>query len=121
MDIKEQDPLYVSGLDQYYKPTFVNFANTTMTADAFIVILSGLVMFLYVSFIYGFEYFYLLIPLLYGVTAYKINCMHIGSCHGFAKYLSIATFVNVFLFVWFTKLNDKDQSVNIIKNLARLN
>ncbi len=108
-------------MDQLYKPTFVNFANITMTSDAFIVLLSGLFMFLFVSFIYGFESFYLLIPLLYGVAAYKINCMHIGSCHAFAKYLSIATFVNVFLFVWFTRAKDKDISVNIIKNLARLN
>jgi hypothetical protein len=110
-------------MDQQYKPSFVNFANITMTMDAFIVVLAGLFLFLFVSLVYGFESFYLLILLLYGITAYKINCMHIGSCHAFAKYLSIATFINVFLFIWFNnnKLQNKDISDNVIKNLKRLN
>lgn len=119
MNLDKQTFLYHQ--DQYYKPTFVNFMNIKMTSDAFIVLLSGLFMFLFVSYAYGFESFYLLIPLLYGIAAYKINCMHIGSCHAFAKYLSIATFVNAFLFFWFTKSNDKDISVNVVKNLTRLN
>jgi hypothetical protein len=108
-------------MDQQFKPSFVNFANITMTSDAFIVVLTGIFLFLFVSLVYGFESFYLLILLLYGITAYKINCMHIGSCHTFAKYLSIATFINVFLFIWFNKSQNKNISDNVIKNLARLN
>ncbi len=104
-----------------YKPTFVSFAGITMTSDAFIVLLSGMFLFLFVTFIFDFNNIFFLVPLLYGITAYKINCMHVGSCHSFAKYLSIATFVNVFIFVFFIKDNKNDVSTHLIKNLARLN
>lgn len=105
-------------MDQYSKPVFVNFANIEMTSDAFIVLLSGIFMFLFASFVHGFESFYLIILLLYGTMAYKINCMHVGSCHFYAKYLSIATLVNVFFFALYSNSKDK---TNIIKNLTKLN
>ena len=82
---------------QYSKPVFVNFVNIKMTSDAFIVLLSGLFLFLFLTFSYGFQNLYIVILLIYGTIAYKINCMHVGSCHFYAKYLSIATLINVII------------------------
>jgi hypothetical protein len=105
-------------MEQYYKPVFVTFANIEMTSDAFIVLLSGIFMFLFLSLTNGLNYLYLIILLVYGIMAYQINCMHVGSCHFYAKYLSIATLINVLFFTLYSKSKDK---TNIIKNLTKLN
>jgi hypothetical protein len=101
-------------MDQYSKPVFVNFANINMTFDAFLVVLSGIFLFLFLTFSYGFQNLYLVILLVYGTMAYKINCMHVGSCHFYAKYLSIATVVNIIIIV----LNNKNFNLS---NLAKIN
>ena len=101
-------------MDQYSKPVFVNFANIKMTSDAFIVLLSGLFLFLFLTFSYGFQNLYIVILLVYATMAYKINCMHVGSCHFYARYLSIATLINVIII----SFNYKDFDLS---NLAKLN
>jgi hypothetical protein len=101
-------------MDQYSKPVFVNFANMNMTSDAYLVIISGIFLFLFLTFIFGFKNFYLVILLVYGTMAYKINCMHVGSCHFYARYLSIATLVNIIIIA----LNYKDFNLS---NLAKIN
>ena len=101
-------------MDQYSKPVFVNFANINMTSDAFLVILSGIFLFLFLTFSYGFQNLYLVILIVYGTLAYKINCMHIGSCHFYGKYLSIATVVNVLIIILYNK------NFNL-SNLAKIN
>ncbi len=101
-------------MDQYSKPVFVNFANMNMTSDAYLVLISGILLFLFLIFIFGFKNFYLVILLVYGTMAYKINCMHVGSCHFYARYLSIATLVNIIIIA----LNYKDFNLS---NLAKIN
>jgi len=101
-------------MDQYSKPVFVNFANINMTSDAFIVLLSGFFLFLFLLLTNGFQNLYLVILVVYGTLAYKINCMHVGSCHFYAKYLSIATVINVIIIV----LNNKNFNLS---NLAKIN
>ena len=101
-------------MDQYSKPVFVNFANIRMTSDAFLVLISGIFLFLFLTFTLGFKNFYLVILLVYSTMAYKINCMHVGSCHFYAKYLSIATVINVIIIV----LNNKNFNLS---NLAKIN
>lgn len=100
-------------MDQYSKPVFVKFANINMTSDAFLVIISGLVLFLFLTLSYGLKNLYLVILIIYGTLAYKINCMHVGSCHFYAKYLSIATIANVIIII----LNYKDFNLS---NLAKI-
>ena len=90
-------------MDQYSKPVFVNFANIRMTSDAFLVLISGIFLFLFLTFTLGFKNFYLVILLVYSTMAYKINCMHVGSCHFYAKYLSIATVINVLIIAFNSK------------------
>ena len=101
-------------MDQYSKPVFVNFVNMNMTSDAYLVLISGILLFLFLIFIFGFKNFYLVILLVYGTMAYKINCMHVGSCHFYARYLSIATLVNIIIIA----LNYKDFNLS---NLAKIN
>lgn len=101
-------------MDQYSKPVFVNFANMNITSDAYLVLISGILLFLFLIFIFGFKNFYLVILLVYGTMAYKINCMHVGSCHFYARYLSIATLVNIIIIA----LNYKDFNLS---NLAKIN
>jgi hypothetical protein len=101
-------------MDQYSKPIFVNFANIRMTSDAFLVLISGIFLFLFLTFTLGFKNFYLVILLVYSTMAYKINCMHVGSCHFYARYLSIATLINVIII----SFNYKDFDLS---NLAKLN
>lgn len=90
-------------MDQYSKPVFINFANIEMTSDTFLVLLSGIFLFSFLTFSYGFQNIYLVILLAYGTMAYKINCMHVGSCHFYAKYLSIATVINVLIIAFNSK------------------
>ena len=101
-------------MNQYSKPVFVNFANINMTSDAFLALLSGIFLFLFLTLSFGFQNIYLVILLVYGTMAYKINCMHVGSCHFYAKYLSIATLINVIIIV----LNNKNFNLS---NLAKIN
>lgn len=101
-------------MDQYSKPIFVNFANIKMTSDSYLVLMSGLVLFLFLTLSKGFQNLYLVILLAYGTMAYKINCMHVGSCHFYARYLSIATLINIIIIA----LNYKDFNLS---NLAKLN
>ncbi len=44
-------------MDQYSKPVFVNFANINMTTDAYLVLISGIFLFLFLTFIFGFKNF----------------------------------------------------------------
>jgi hypothetical protein len=90
-------------MDQYSKPVFVNFANINMTSDAFLVVLSGIFLFLFLTFSYGFQNLYIIILVLYLTMAYKINCLHVGSCHFYGKYLSIATVINVIIIILYNK------------------
>jgi len=101
-------------MDQYSKPVLVNFANIKMTSDSYLVLISGIVLFLFLTLSKGFQNLYLVILLVYGTMAYKINCMHVGSCHFYARYLSIATIINIIFIV----LNLKDFNIS---NLAKLN
>ena len=90
-------------MDQYSKPVFVNFANINMTSDAFLVVLSGIFLFLFLTFSYGFQNLYIIILVLYLTMAYKINCLHVGSCQFYGKYLSIATVINVIIIILYNK------------------
>jgi hypothetical protein len=100
-------------MDQSSKPVFVNFANINMTSDAFIVLLSGFFLFLFLLLTNGFQNLYLVILVVYGTLAYKINCIHVGSCHFYAKYLSIATVINVLFIIFYSKNSN-------LSNLAKI-
>jgi len=101
-------------MDQYSKPIFVNFANINMTSDSFLVVISGLVLFLFLTLTYGFKNLYLVILLVYGSIAYKINCMHVGSCHLYARYLSILTIINIIIIA----INYKNFDLSMLSKIS---
>jgi len=102
-------------MDQYSKPVFVNFANIRMTSDAFLVILSGIFLFLFLTLKFGFKNIYLVILLIYCSLAYKINCIHVGSCHFYAKYLSIFTVINVIIIA----INYKNFDLSMLSKISK--
>jgi hypothetical protein len=53
---------------------------------------------------------FLLLILSYFVSAYKVNCMIVGSCHLYAKLISITTTIIVIFIIM-----DK-QVLNLLKN-----
>jgi hypothetical protein len=83
----------------------------SMTVDAYSVIISGLLLVLILIYKYGLYPIFLLLFLSYILTAYKINCMIIGSCHFYAKLISITTTITVILIII-----DK-QLIKLLKNI----
>ena len=81
----------------------VNFMDVLMTTDAFFIIISGLLLVLVLVYKYGLNIMFILLMFSYIVTAYQVNCMIIGSCHFYAKLISITTLVSVILII-----NDKN-------------
>ena len=63
-----------------------------------------------VIFNYGLNPMFLLLILSYFVSAYKVNCMIVGSCHLYAKLISITTTIIVIFIIM-----DK-QVLNLLKN-----
>jgi hypothetical protein len=70
-----------------------------MTTDAFSIIMSGLLLVLVLIYNYGLNPKFLLLILAYIISAYKVNCMIIGSCNFYAKLISISTSITVFLII----------------------
>jgi hypothetical protein len=74
---------------------FVKISSITMTRDALLVIISGCVLSTSLIINYGIKPFYLLILIGYLMSAYRINCMEVGSCTTYARIISIMTFISV--------------------------
>lgn len=93
------------------KVDMINFMNICMTTDAFSIIISGLLLVLVLIYNYGLNPKFLLLILVYIISAYKVNCMIIGSCNFFAKIISISTMITVFLIIMDNK------SLKSLKNM----
>jgi hypothetical protein len=78
---------------------FVKIYNTTMTTDAFSILVSGLLLISVLIFTYGFNPIFLMLFASYIVSAYKVNCMIVGSCNLYAKIISIATSIAVIFMI----------------------
>jgi hypothetical protein len=99
------------------KVEMVNFKGISMTTDAFTIIISGLLLVFILIYNYGFNPLFLIVFLSYIVSAYKVNCMIVGSCHLYAKIISISTSIVVILMLidkqvlnlFFNKLVDNNK------------
>ena len=89
---------------------FVKIFDITMTTDAFSILISGLLLVLILIFTYGFNLMFLLLILTYTISAYKVNCMIVGSCNMYAKLISITTSIVVIFIIM-----DKDV-LNMLKD-----
>jgi hypothetical membrane protein len=92
------------------KVELVKFMGINMTTDAFSIIISGLLLVLVLIYNYGVNPKFLLLILSYIISAYKVNCMIVGSCHFYAKVISITTLIIV-IFIIINK-----QTLNLLKN-----
>ncbi len=88
--------------DEFIDTTeYVRFGTFEMTREALIVIFSGLVLFTILTFEYGFNFGFVLIFIGYLISAYKVNCMQVGHCYIFAKFIALVTFISVFYIIFY--------------------
>lgn len=74
---------------------FVKISSITMTREALLVVISGCVLAASLIINYGMKPLYLLVLVGYLMSAYRINCMEVGSCTTYARIISIMTFISV--------------------------
>lgn len=89
------------------KLDLVTIFGITMTTDAFSILVSGLILLLVLISTYGFNPLFLVLILSYGISAYKVNCMIVGSCDIYAKLISIATSIAVVFIIMDKSILDK--------------
>ena len=92
------------------KVDLVKFMGISMTTDAFSIVISGLLLGLILMYNYGFNPMFLVLVLSYIVSAYKVNCMIVGSCNLYAKLISMTTSI-VVIFIIIDK-----QVLNLLKD-----
>lgn len=86
---------------------FINIGQFKITPDAFSILASGLLLIVVLFFNFGFKPIFLLFGLTYAISAYKVNCMIVGSCNFYAKFISIMTMIGVIFIIIDKKgLND---------------
>lgn len=71
----------------------INFGSFEMTVDAFLYLLSGLILYSTLILNYGFTWEYFGLLLVYLIGSYKVNCMITGKCYYYARYVAISSFV----------------------------
>ena len=83
---------------------FVTIGPITMTKEAQLIIISGFILIFTLLIYYGLKPVFLLILLSYLLSAYKVNCMQVGNCNIFAKFIALATFFSVCYIIFFSLL-----------------
>lgn len=71
----------------------INLYGNELTQETALVIASGLILFLSLFAKYGLTWQVFSILPMFFVSAYKVECMQVGSCYAFAQYISILTFI----------------------------
>ncbi len=71
----------------------VKIYNTELTQETLLVLSSGVILFLALWAKYGLTWrVFSTLPIFF-VSAYKVECMQVGSCFAFAQYISLLTFI----------------------------
>ena len=89
----------------------INFGSFEMTVDAFLYLLSGLILYITLILNYGFTWEYFGLLLVYLIGSYKVNCMITGKCYYYARYVAISSFIITGLII-FTLPNYKKKKNN---------
>lgn len=71
----------------------INLNGVELTQETVLVLLSGLILFIALYAKYGMSWQVFSILPMFFVSAYKVECMQIGSCYAFAQYISLLTFI----------------------------
>jgi|UniRef100_A0A6C0ECE4 hypothetical protein len=97
------------------KNNSITIGSITMTYDAFATLISGIVLILIIKLRYAkLNYsIYLFILIIFIYNAYNINCMIIGSCNLWARYLVIANIIGIIYFIY---TNDKHYLMHTLNN-----
>lgn len=71
----------------------INFNGNEYTQESVLVLFSGVILFLALWAKYGLTWQVFSVLPMFFISAYKVECMQIGSCFAFAQYIALLSFI----------------------------
>ena len=71
----------------------INLNGVELTQETVLVLSSGLILFIALYAKYGLTWHVFSVLPMFFVSAYKVECMQVGSCYAFAQYIALLTFI----------------------------
>jgi hypothetical protein len=71
----------------------INLNGIEFSQEVGLILISGLTLFISLYIKYGLTWQVFSILPIFFVSAYKVECMQVGSCYAFAQYISLLTFI----------------------------
>ena len=71
----------------------INFNGNEYTQESVLVLFSGVILFLALWEKYGLTWQVFSVLPMFFISAYKVECMQIGSCFAFAQYIALLSFI----------------------------
>ena len=98
----------------------INIGSFEITVDAFLYLISGLLLYIILILNYGITWEYFGMLLVYLIGSYKVNCMIVGKCNYYAKSVAIMSVIATGLIILTLPNNKSKKNINMETKIEKV-